>query len=74
MKSTEKPIIIAFMENKKEKKERKSTATIRKACKLGVRTQKMVTFRLDIELEERLNQERNKGRLINNLLKEHFKL
>lgn len=55
------------------KKKRASTATIRKTFEKGVRTQKMMTFRLDSDLETMLKQESNKGRLINNLLREHFK-
>lgn len=34
----------------------------------GVRTQKMVSFRLDNDLEEWLSKSPNKGRLINQLL------
>lgn len=34
----------------------------------GQRTQKMVSFRLDNDLGEWLQQQHNKGRLINNLL------
>lgn len=56
-----------------EKKKRASTATIRKSFEKGVRTQKMMTFRLDSDLIDLLNQEANKGRLLNNLLREHFK-
>lgn len=53
--------------------EKKSTATIKKAfVRSAGRTQKMVSFRLDDDLRERLNQEPNKGRLINNLLREYF--
>ena len=53
--------------------EKKSTATIKKAfVRSAGRTQKMVSFRLDDDLRERLNQEPNKGRLINNLLREFF--
>ena len=55
------------------KKKRASTATIRKAFEKGVRTQKPMTFRLDSDLETMLKQESNKGRLINDLLREHFK-
>lgn len=57
----------------KETKKRASTATIRKSFEKGKRTQKMMTFRLDCDLETKLNQESNKGRLINDLLREHFK-
>ena len=55
------------------KKKRASTATIRKTFEKGVRTQKPMTFRLDSDLETMLKQESNKGRLINDLLREHFK-
>lgn len=61
------------MEQEKEnKKKRASTATIRKPFEKGKRTQKMMTFRLDSDLEHMLTQETNKGRLINDLLREHF--
>lgn len=54
-------------------KEKQSTASIKKAFVRSVgRTQKMVSFRLDNDLIERLNQEPNKGRLINNLLRKYF--
>lgn len=56
----------------KKKRERVSTATIRKACSKGQVTQKMMTFRLDGDLVEELEKEVNKGRLINNLLREHY--
>lgn len=36
--------------------------------KRGERTQKMVTFRLDNDLREWLEIQRNKGRYINNLI------
>lgn len=36
--------------------------------KKGERGQKMVTFRLDLENEEWLQQQSNKGRYINNLI------
>lgn len=59
--------------NHKMENEKKSTASIKKAFVRSVgRTQKMVSFRLDNDLIERLNQEPNKGRLINNLLREYF--
>lgn len=57
-----------------EKKKRASTATIRKSFEKGKRTQKMMTFRLDSDLEDMLSQEANKGRLINELLRGHYKL
>lgn len=62
------------MEEKEKRDGRKSTATIRKASKKGEVTQKMVSFRLDADLLELLQQEQNKGRLINNLLRKHYKL
>lgn len=37
-------------------------------AKNGERGQKMVTFRLDLENEEWLQQQSNKGRYINNLI------
>ena len=37
-------------------------------AKNGERGQKMVTFRLDLENEEWLHQQSNKGRYINNLI------
>lgn len=40
----------------------------RKAWKHGERTQKMVTFRLDNENLDWLNQQTNKGRYINTLI------
>lgn len=63
------------MEQKKEKKKRayKSQATIRKAYrKADGRTQKMVSFRLDVDLIPHLEGEANKGRLINELLRIYF--
>ena len=61
------------MENEeKKKRKRASSATIRKASEKGTTTQKMMSFRLDSELEEPLSKEANKGRLINDLLKKHF--
>lgn len=47
---------------KPRKQERKRYA------KKGERGQKMVTFRLDLENEEWLNQQHNKGRYINDLI------
>lgn len=44
----------------------------RKAYKWGQRTQKMMSFKVDLDLVECLNTVRNKGRLINNLLREYF--
>lgn len=58
----------------KEKKKRPSAATIRKASSHGVKTQKMMSFRVDNEVAEKLDQEANKGRLINDLLRKHYQL
>ena len=44
----------------------------RKAYKWGQRTQKMMSFKVDLDLVECLNTVRNKGRLINNLLRDYF--
>ena len=44
----------------------------RKAYKWGQRTQKMMSFKIDLDLVERLKDEANKGRLINNLLRNHY--
>lgn len=58
------------MENKKTK----SKATIRRASKHGETRTKMMTFKVDIELLEYLDKEPNKGRLINNLLRQHYNI
>lgn len=60
--------------NTKERVARESRATIRKASKHGVTTQKMMSFKVDLEVWEKLTSEANKGRLINELLKQHYKL
>ena len=61
------------MEEKDEKKaKRQSTATVKKGFIWGQVTQKMMSFRIDLELAVRLNQEPNKGRLINELLRKHY--
>lgn len=57
----------------KKRKERKSTASIRKASRHGEHTQKMMSFRIDEVNAEKLAREPNKGRLINNLLAEHYR-
>ena len=51
-----------------EEKER-----LRKSKKMGVRTQKMLAFRADIEVLEMLADVPNKGRLLNDLVKEWWK-
>lgn len=38
----------------------------------GKVTQKMCSFKIDLDIVERLKSEPNKGRLINNLLREHY--
>lgn len=45
----------------------------REYAKKGERNQKMMTFRLDNENAEWLNQQRNKGRYINDLIKQDMK-
>ncbi|MER2032578.1 hypothetical protein [Exiguobacterium indicum] len=45
---------------------------VKKPFKWGERTQKMMSFKVDLDLAERLVEVRNKGRLINNLLREYF--
>lgn len=53
------------MEQKTEEKER-----MRKAyAKKGERSQRTMSFRLDNELAEWLNEQTNKGRYINNLIR-----
>lgn len=56
------------------KKRRPSTATVKKSAQHGVITQKMMSFKVDIDILSRLNHEQNKGRLINELLRKHYKL
>jgi len=52
------------MENKHEEKER-----IRKPKKLGERTQKLISFRIDLDLLGWLETSKNKGRSINNAIR-----
>lgn len=47
---------------------------IKKKFKWGSITQKMMSFKVDIDLLEKLSQEINKGRLINNLLRDHYEM
>lgn len=56
----------------KEKKKRASTATIRKAQTWGIKTQRMMSFKIDLDLWEMMKNEKNKGGLINQLLREHY--
>ena len=51
-----------------KKRERASTATVRKASSHGTVTQKMFTFRIDLENLEHLEKQTNKGRYINELI------
>lgn len=46
----------------------------RKAYKWGQRTQKMMSFKVDLDLAARLVEVKNKGRLLNNLLRDYFKV
>lgn len=46
----------------------------RKAFKWGERTQKMMSFKVDLDLVKHLQGVKNKGRLINNLLRDYFKV
>lgn len=49
--------------------EEKTTGRLRKEyAPKGQRSQKMVTFRLDLDNEEWLQQQQNKGRYINDLI------
>lgn len=55
-------------------KENKSTATVRKeGAKHGTITQKMMSFRCDNDLQLWLESQQNKGRYINNLIREDMK-
>lgn len=47
---------------------------MRKEYQHGKVTQKMLSFKIDLDILTRLKQEANKGRLINNLLRDHYKL
>lgn len=56
-----------------DKKEKEKTERNRKEyAKKGERSQKMMCFRLDNDLESLLSTVKNKGRLINNLLHKYF--
>lgn len=59
-------------ENEQKKKSRGSTATVKKPFIWGQVTQKMMSFKIDLELVARLQGEPNKGRLINELLRKHY--
>ena len=49
--------------------EKKETERIKKTWKHGTVTQKMMSFKIDLELVEYLNTKPNKGRYINDLIK-----
>lgn len=51
------------MEKEKQEQER-----IKKAWKHGTTTQKMMSFKIDLELVDYLNTKPNKGRYINELI------
>lgn len=54
-------------ENNEEKKQMR-----KKYAAAGERGQKMVSFRLDNDLAEWLNSKSNKGRYLNNLIRENM--
>ena len=56
------------MEHKEEKQRSR-----KQDIKRGVRTQKMMSFRCDKDVEEILSSVSNKGRLLNDLVKEWWK-
>lgn len=61
------------MDEEKSRKRRKSLEErVRKAYTWGGITQKMMSFKIDLDLWERLKGEANKGRLINKLLRNHY--
>ena len=55
------------MEEKKERSQER-----KKYAKAGTRTQKMLSFLLDNDLREWINSQPNKGRYINNLIRENL--
>ena len=57
-----------------EKKKQGPKERQRKQYRWGSITQKMMSFKIDLDLLERLQQEPNKGRLLNNLLRQHYGL
>lgn len=60
------------MEEKKRKSRIPEDQRKRKVFTWGQVTQKMMSFKIDLDLVERLKYEANKGRLINNLLRNHY--
>lgn len=59
-------------EQDKKKAQRPSTASVRKSSKHGQTTQKMMCFKVDLDMWEHLQHEANKGRLINKLLADYY--
>ena len=55
-----------------ETNEEKKTQERKKYSARGERGQKMVAFRLDLDLTEWLEKQANKGRYINNLIRTHM--
>lgn len=55
-------------ENNSEKARQRKTGITR-----GVRTQKMMNFRCDADLVEYLNTKENKGRFINDVIRDRMK-
>lgn len=53
------------MENEDVKKQERKTY-----AKRGERSQKMVTFRLDLDLQDILDEQPNKGRFINDCIRQ----
>lgn len=49
-------------------KQKQDAVRIKKEWKHGVRTQKMMSFKIDLDLIEYLNTKPNKGRYINELI------
>lgn len=61
-------------EKEKKTKERASTATLRKASKKGEVTQKMMSFRVDSDVWDAMQVLPNKGRFLNDLVRNHYGL
>lgn len=55
------------MEEKKERSQQR-----KKYAKAGTRTQKMLSFLLDNDLRDWVNKQTNKGRYLNNLIRQHM--
>lgn len=64
-----------FQQKRNEIMEQKEgNERIRKQSKWGAVTQKMMSFKIDLDIMEKLKGESNKGRLVNNLLRQHYGL